>query len=132
MFWILIIAAIIGYVLYQFNRDRDQMLERQVDMNGGMSKKYEYLINRLTDDPKAKVVKVTRDHIHICAAGQTTTTNFLITETFNSVQIEWVAQLGALGNHNHKWTFQHNYPQENMIQEIEKFMVWKSKEMFGN
>lgn len=132
MFWVLIIAGIIGYVIYNFSRDRDQMLERQVDMNGGMTKKYEYLINRLTNDNNAKVVRVTRDHVNICATGQTTITNFFITETFNSVQIEWVAQLGLLGNHKHKWTFEHNYPQENMIQEIEKYMVWKSKEMFGN
>ncbi len=132
MFWIIITVAIIGYVIYNFIHDRDNMLNRQVDMNGGMSRKYEYLIGGLINGYKAKVIKVTRDHIHISAVGQTTITNFLITETFNSVQIEWIAQLGLLGKHSHKWTFQHNYPQENMIQEIEKFMEWKSKEMFGN
>lgn len=131
MFWIILIIGIVAYIIYSFSRDRNKMLQRQVDMQGGMAKKYEYLIEKLTETPGAKVVQVTRDHIHIRAAGQTTATNFLITEGFNSVEIEWVGQMAMLGTHKHRWTFPHNYPQQKMFEEIEEFMEWKLKQMFG-
>ena len=130
MLWIIVIG-IIGYIAYSFLKDRDSTLKRQVDMQGGMAKKYEYLIGKMTDDPSMKVVKVTRDHINIRGTSTTSTTNFLITESFNSVVIEWIGQLSIYGTHNKKWTFVHNYPQEKMLQEIETFLKWKSKEIFG-
>jgi hypothetical protein len=131
MFWIIFILCIVGYIIYSFTKDRDQMLQRQVDMQGGMAKKYEYIIEYMTNEPSAKVIKVTRDHIHIRAEGNGSATNFLITESFNSVEIEWVGQMAALGTHRHKWTFAHNFPQEKMIAQIEEYMEWKSKQMFG-
>jgi hypothetical protein len=131
MIWTTLIVGIVGYIIYNFFQDRDQMLQRQVDMNGGMAKKYEYLTERLASEPKAKVVKVTRDHIHIRSTGQSTATDFFITENFNSVEIEWIGQLSLLGTHKHKWTFVHNYPQEKMLNEIEEYMEWKSKQIFG-
>jgi hypothetical protein len=132
MIWIILIIGIIGFILYSFYKDRDQMLQRQVDMQGGMAQKYEYLIDCMTSDNVARVIKVERDHIHIRATGQTTATNFLITESFNSVIIEWIGQMGMLGTHKHKWTFPHNYPQEKMMKEIEEYMLWKSNQMFGD
>ena len=132
MIWVTLIIGVIGYIIYNFFQDRDHMLQRQVDMNGGMAKKYECLISRLTSESTAKVVKVTRDHIHIRSTGQSTATNFFITESLNSVEIEWVGQSALLGTHKHKWTFVHNYPQEKMLNEIEEYMQWKSKQMFGN
>jgi hypothetical protein len=131
MIWILLIIGIIGFVLYSFFRDKDQMLKRQVDMQGGMAKKYEFLVGKLTQEPSAKVVKVTRDQIHIRAEGQTTATNFIITETFNKTEIEWVGQMAMLGKHNHKWTYPHNYPQQKMLDEIGEYMEWKSNQMFN-
>ncbi|WP_431136939.1 hypothetical protein [Psychroserpens mesophilus] len=131
MIWILLIIGIIGFVLYNFFRDKDQMLKRQVDMQGGMAKKYEFLVGKLTQEPSAKVVKVTRDQIHIRAEGQTTATNFIITETFNKTEIEWIGQMAMLGKHNHKWTYPHNYPQQKMLDEIGEYMEWKSNQMFN-
>ncbi len=132
MIWAILILIIVIYIIYNFTKDRDHMLERQVDMQGGMAKKYEYLIEHMTNDPSSKVVKVTRDHIHIRATGQATATNFFITENFNSVEIEWVGQMAMLGTHKHKWSFANNYPQEKMLHEIEEYMEWKAKQMFGN
>ena len=130
MIWVIVVGIGI-FILYSFFRDRDQMLQRQVDMQGGMAKKYACLIQRLTDDPSAKVVKVTRDHVHIRAVGQTTATSYFIMENFNNVVIEWVGQLGMLGTHKHQWSFPHNYPQDKMVDEIEEYMEWKTKQMFG-
>ena len=131
MFWAFLIIGIVGYIIYSFLKDRDQMLTRQVDRHGGMATKYSHLIERLTSDPSAKVVKVTRDHIHIRAVGTATATNFLITENFNSVEVEWVGQLAMLGTHKKKWSFPHNYPQDKMIEEMERYMEWKTQQMFG-
>ncbi len=130
MIWIVLIIAVVGFIMYNFFRDRDQMLKRQVDMQGGIAKKYEYLVDKLTQVPSAKVSKVTRDQILIRVEGQTTSTNFIITETFNKTEIEWVGQMAMLGTHKHKWTYPHNYPQERMIDEIGEYMAWKSNQLF--
>ena len=131
MTWVIIIIAIVGYYIFSFSRDRNKMLERQVDIKGGMAIKYEYLINRLTNYPSSRVIKLTRDHIHIRATEQHTSEDFLITEVYNSVVIEWVAQLAMMGTHKNKWTFPHNYPQEKMYSEIEEFIEWKTKQIFN-
>lgn len=131
MIWVIIILAIIGIVLYFFAKDRDKMLQRQVDVYGGISKKYEYLIQHLTNYPGAKVRKVTRDSIHIEAVGQTTRTTYVILENFGIVNISWVGEMGMMGTHKQKWSFPQNYPQEKMIQEISTYMQWKSSQMFG-
>ena len=132
MVWIIIIVVVVGIILYKFFRDRDQMLRHQVDAYGGMEKKYEHLISQLTTEQRIKVIKVTRDHLHIRAQGQMTAINFLILENFDSVEIEWVAQLGLLGTHRHKWTFIQNYPQEKMLEEMKKYLELKNKELFGD
>ena len=132
MFWILLILGIVGYIIYMFTRDRDHMLQRQVDMHGGMVNKYQYLVKCFTDHPTAKIVRLRRDHIYIRATGETTAYNFLITETFNKVVIKWVGQMGIYGTHEHKWSFPHNYPQEKIVKEIEDYLIWKSNEMFGS
>ena len=128
MGWLIFIAGIVGFIIYNFMRDKDQMLKHQVDMRGGMAKKYEFLISKLTEDTTAKVVKVTRYHIHIRAVGNSTATNFFITENFSKTEIEWIGQLGMLGKHKHRWTFPHNYPQEKMLNEIGEYLEWKSKQ----
>lgn len=129
MFWIIFIMFIGGYFAYTFNKDRDEMLNAQVDSHGGMAKKYDFLVCKLTGDVNAKVIKVTRDHIHIRYENLGTTMNFLIDELPNQVQIEWIANVGIYGKHTNKWIFEHSYPQANMIVEIEKFMDWKFKQI---
>lgn len=132
MFWVILIAGIVIYVIYSFFRDRDQMLAHQVDTQGGMKRKYEVLISELTRDANARISNVTRDMVEIEYRGPTTLTTFFITENFNVVQIEWVAQLGLMGTHKHNWSFPHNYPQTKMFREITEYIEWKSQQMFGN
>ena len=129
MFWITGALLIVGYFAYAFTKDRDEMLNAQVDSHGGMAKKYEYLIEHLTNDSRAKIAKVTRDHVHISYIGMGTTADFYIDELPNQVQIEWIASVGIYGKHTNKWIFEHSYPQANMIVEIEKFMDWKFKQI---
>ena len=115
MIWI-IALTIIGVIIFFFLRDRDRMLDSQVDNLGGMLNKYSLLIKWLTSNPNAKIVKVTRDHIQISCIMQTTATYFYITETFNGVVIDWKATLGSMGNHNLNWKFTVTTPQEKIIE----------------
>lgn len=130
MIWIILIVIVIIYFA-KFFYDRDKMLESQVDSNGGMYKKYEVLINYFSNLPNSKIVKVTRDHVQISIFGASVNMQYFITETFGKVEIEWISNSIILGNHQNKWTFPHNYSQQKMIHEIESFMEWKTKEVFG-
>lgn len=131
MIWTVLILAILAFIGYNFFKDRDKMLRHQVDTYGGMTNKYSYLITELTRDPSAKVVKETRDLIHIRSEAQTTATNFIIRELFGKVEIEWIAQWGVYGTLKNKWGFQPNYPQDKMLQEILTYLEWKNQEVFG-
>ena len=128
---IVFILVILAYLSFSGYKERNKLLEKQVDSFGGMANKYKYLIERLTAHPDAKVVKITRDHVHIRAVGNATATNYLITEMLNTVEIEWVGQMGYLGEHKKKWVFPDTYSQPLMVGEIENYMEKKSKEMFG-
>jgi hypothetical protein len=117
MIWVIVIA-IIGVVIFFFLRDRDKMLNSQVDGHGGMRQKYSQLISWMTSDPRSKVVKIKRDHIQISCVMQTTATHFFITETFNGVEIDWKAYLGMMGNHKLSWKFQSTISDEDIIIKI--------------
>ncbi len=117
MTWV-VILVIAGIIIFYFLKDRDKMLENQVDTHGGMRQKYSTLIKELTTNPNSKVVKITRDHIQISCAMQTTITNFFITENFNGIEIEWEARLGLMGNHNKKWTFPSTTSNDEIIRKM--------------
>ncbi|WP_133256599.1 hypothetical protein [Flavobacterium tibetense] len=117
MTWIIIIT-IIGVIIYYFLKDRDKMLETQVDNFGGMKRKYSLLIEWLTSDPKARITKTTRDHIEISCIYPSSITKFLITENFNFVEIDWISNLGVMGNHKLNWKFPNNTHQESIIEKI--------------
>lgn len=117
MIWIVVIS-IIGIIIYNFFKDRDKMLESQVDNFGGMNKKYSLLIEWLTSDPKAQITKNSRDHIEISCVYPSSITKFFITENFNTVEVEWVSNLGIMGNHKLDWKFPSNMNQEMIIEKI--------------
>lgn len=129
MIWIIVII-IIGIVIFFFLRDRDKMLDSQVDGHGGMKQKYSKLIEWMTSDPKAKIVKISRDHIQISCVMQTTATHFFITETFSGVEIEWKAILGMMGNHKMKWKFPSTISDEDIILKIGTDLEEYNKKLF--
>lgn len=115
--WITIIV-ILGIIIYFFLRDRDKMLQSQVDNFGGMERKYSLIIEWLTNNPNSRITKKTRDHIEITATYPSSTTKFLITQNFNSIKIDWLSNLGILGNHQLNWNFPDNTNQEIIIEKI--------------
>ena len=125
-----ILLLIIGVIIYFFLKDRDKMLESQVDGHGGIKQKYSTLIQWLTNYPNARVVKVTRDHVQISCIMQTTATYFFITETFGGVEIIWDARLGIMGNHKMKWDFTSTTSEEEMIERIGVYIEEYNEKLF--
>ncbi len=130
MIWIILIVVIGLIVVATYNK-KDETLKHQVDRYGGMSKKYDYLITKLTEHPKSCVKQVTRDKVIIVADGNSTKMTFTILEVYDKVQIDWLGNFNFLGNHKHKWTYPHTYPQEKMFSEISDFLEIKMKEVFN-
>ena len=130
MFWIFVVLAC-GCIAYKFFQDRNQMLNQQVDIYGGIEKKYKFLVEKLLEEPNSKVVKVARDQIHITIEGNSTQTNFIITENFKKTEIFWVVKMAFLGTHKNKWTFNEDYPQYKMLSEIQDYVVWKTNQIIN-
>lgn len=129
MIWI-IVLVILAAIVFFFLRDRHKMIKRQVGVHGGMKKKYATLIDWLTNEPSAKVVKVTSDYVQINCIMKTTATYFFITETFGGVEIEWVARLGIMGNHKLKWYFSSNTTEIEIIQKLSDDLEELNKKLF--
>ena len=130
MIWIVIIVVIVLIVIATFNK-KDEALKYQVDSFGGMAKKYELLISELTKHEQTKVTKATRDTVVILWDGNSTKMNFIITEIYNKVQIDWVGNFNIYGTQKHQWTYPHTYPQDKIYSEISEFLEIKMKEVFG-
>jgi len=130
MVWV-IVLGIIGIIFFSFLRDRNKMLDSQVDNHGGMLKKYSEIVSTLVADPDAKVVKVTRDHVHVANIKANTATHFYITENFNCVGIQWTFQVGNSDIHKKGWEFPSSTSQKKMMETIGAFLNKKSEELFG-
>lgn len=115
---LVIILLVLLVIIVKFFLDRDKMLQKQVDVQGGMTQKYKYLIDELSQGSIPQFVEVTRDHIYFRFPGNPTTINYYITEHFGKVQIEWFLQLGQLANRRLKWMFPQTMTQEKMIEQI--------------
>lgn len=116
MIWVIIIG-VVAFIIFKFLRDRNRMLQNELG-SGGMGEKYSMLIQWLTNDPNARIIKTTSDHVHISSKMPTTKTDFLLTQNFGKLEVDWQAQLGAMGNHNLHWEFSSDMNQEDMINRI--------------
>lgn len=131
MFWFIILTSFIGFIFYIYHREKNIALYEQVDIKGGMTKKYSQVIEFWTNNPDTKIIKVTRDEVHIKYTGITSYCFIIIREKFASVEIEWIAALGGhYGTHSKLWRFPHDYPQEIIINEVYDYSVKTIKEVY--
>lgn len=112
------IVIIFGIIIFFFLKDRDKSLQNQVDANGGIHNKYHLLIGFLSNHPNAKITKITRDYIKIDCMMQTTSATYEILQNFNEIEVFWNSNLGLMGQHKLKWSFNSTMPQEKMIAKI--------------
>lgn len=132
MVLVFFIVVIILYVVFRFFSDKEKMLSVQVDQYGGISEKYKQLVECFKRDFGTKVIKVTRESIHLRSLGSTTSVDFIIIENFNRTEIEWQARLGLVGNYKNSWTFNSSTSQSQMYKEIVDKMTIINKSIFGD
>ena len=116
----IIIVFIILVIIIKFFIDRDKMIERQVDVQGGMKRKYKSLIEDLSQHHIPEFCESKRDYLHFrFVFGSQTASNYYITEQFNSVNIEWLLQIGGpFENKKLSWTFPEGFEQNKMVDKI--------------
>ena len=114
----LLIIFIVGVVIFFFLKDRNKMLETQIDLEGGIINKYSKIVQVLTNDRNAKITKTKRDFIEITYKLSSTSTVFQILEVFGGVEIKWLNDFGVLGKHNLNWFFKHPIQEEEILEKI--------------
>lgn len=129
MIW-LFLLAIIGIVVYNFLKSRNQFLT-DIAQSGGMVEKYKYLVEKLCAHPSAYVKNQGANDILIVSPGRTTYVSFYIFENFGTVEIEWLADYGLTGKLRYKWIFPQSRPQKEMVEEIESYIVMRTSQLFG-
>ena len=112
------IIVIVAIIITSFFKDREKMIDKQVDSHGGMMVKHHKLIQWLKESGQ-NIVKVERDYIQTSCIMTATATHFMISEDFGLVNVKWVAKLGVMGNHELSWRFESNVSQEEIIAKIE-------------
>jgi len=117
MIWVSI-AILVTFFAIKFFRDRNRMLTTMETKHGGVSEKYSELIDWIIADSDAKVVNQSRDHVSIYLRLPSTSTLFLITETFSGATVEWRANYGILGEHKLKWNFSKNATNDEIKEKI--------------
>lgn len=127
----IVVAVVIVFVIGKFFIDRDKMIEKQVDNQGGMRVKYKTLIDLLTQEPSAKIVETKRDMVHIRSQGNPCSTDFFIIEHFDASRIEYVGNMGLLGVHKLDWKFPQNFSQEKMYEKIGTDINEKMQKIFS-
>lgn len=126
---IYLLSIVTALILFHFYQKNSEIKNRQIDLYGGIKNKYKTLINSLSNHPNANIIKESNSHVHIRMRANFTATNFVINSYVDTIEIEWIGEFASLGTHKKKWTFAQNYPQENMLNEINSFIEWKSNQL---
>lgn len=114
----LIAVGILVIILYTM-WNRDKVLAKQVDTHGGMQNKYQLLVDNFLLWPDSRITLVTRERIEITSGGQgLTTEKYSINEGDGIVEINWQLRTAFGKETAKKWTFQHDYPQDKMLERI--------------
>jgi len=123
MGWFLIIAAVIGLIIYMFNKDYKEDLKTGVLNHGGMQEKYKILVMYIMSIlPTAKITKLTSSNITISTPASAFYIDYVGGSTEVSVNI-----MLPTGKISKRFKFPNGYPQEKMIQDIENYMEWEAQ-----
>lgn len=120
MFWIIIIAIII-FVIYQMNKEKNEDIDTHITSVGGMQTKYKILVAYLTTHPSSRIENQTKDSLIITCP----TMIFYIDVIGRELEILLKAKLQIVGDIKKKWKFPDEYPQEKIIEEIENYLTWQ-------
>lgn len=100
------------------------MLREQVDKHGGMVKKYNTLIQGLSNLPNSSLTKVSRSEIHLNSSVENVLMKFEIIETFDKVVIYLITTVTGYTKQKKEWSYAPVYPQEKILEDIQTFLKW--------
>jgi hypothetical protein len=115
--WILIIIAIIVFVIYKFNADRNEMRQK-IESRGGLRNVYPKLFHFFLSDADSKITSEKPDEVIITWKSEYSVAQFRFLQLFNRLRIEYVAQTSLLGKIQNHWEFPSSTSQELMIKTI--------------
>lgn len=130
--FLFILGLLIVGILAKYLYDKEVYFKREIDAYGGIKNRFPILINAMLEQPSTRIIKESRNHIIIQTNFFKTSLVFIVTLYFNKVEVRWLANLGIMGKHNHKWMFPINYPEELMLQEINTYIEAKNASIFNN
>jgi hypothetical protein len=122
--WFLIIITIIGFIIYSFTKDHNEIVKTNVTNYGGMKEKYKILVEYLTQHPSSRISQITKDSIIISSSTYTFTIDYM----GNGTEINLKGFFPIIGKYSKRWKYPERYPQEKIIEEIENYLDWKMNE----
>lgn len=128
MFWVICIVAVVAFIVYKITKEYKESVNDTVGRYGGMQEKYKTLINYL-EGSGCKITKVTSDGIAMSEAR----TYWTIDVVGNEVEIRMEALSPLLfdAKCKKKWVYPHNYPQEDIIEEIDNYLAQEMRNFFS-
>ena len=123
MWWIIVIA-VVGFIIYNINKDHKEHVNAHVSNLGGMMGKYGIVINHLKSSGLS-IQKTTKDSVILSSQSATWTSDYV----GNNLEVKMKGYMPLLGNINKKWSFPDGYPQEKMIEEFENYFSWQIEQL---
>jgi hypothetical protein len=115
--WYIIIIIIIGYVIYKFNSDRNEV-KTKIEKRGGLRKIYPKLFEYLLNDENARINYEKIDEIEIVWKSEYSVAKFRLMQSFNRLIVDYVAKTALLGEIKNSWEFGSGTDQDLMIMTI--------------
>jgi len=115
--WAIIIIAVVAIITrFAYDNYRQSI---KVAKEGGMINKYSLLTRYIqSGDPRISVTKQTSTSVDFCLSNAGGITTFFLTQTFESLTIQWQMHSPIFGNHKLEWDFYEDLDQEKMISRI--------------
>jgi hypothetical protein len=122
--WWLIVAVIVGYIVFRFFSDREKMIKK-IDNEGGMSQKYAILLSYLMAEPNSKITRLTGHNIELISTSGHFVNRFSILETASNLTIVLNTR-STIGDFTEKWEFPLNLNQHEMANKMDKDIEHKT------
>lgn len=116
--WWLIVAGIVGYIVFRFFSDREKMI-KNIDNEGGMSDKYAILLSYLMAEPNSKITRLTGHNIELTSTSGHFVNRFSILETASNLTVVLHTR-STIGDFTEKWEFPLHLNQHEMASKMDK------------
>lgn len=114
---ILVILLIIINLLFSRSNSIDKNVASKIQVEGGMTKKYSFLVEQFTGS-RGKVVRVDKTSIIIEATSIGGTTLIILTHTNGQIAIKWSLDSPVYGKHFQDWEFPEGKDQVKIIESV--------------